>query len=99
MCKSENHHCLNSKKAKIVWGREGENKNTGTRDKVHVFSYSLFSLASCRLKTMSCICFGTYVCWTAMPSQAIKVGRSKLLKRHTFFAFLVPKLGKTIGIL
>lgn len=99
VCKSENHHCLNFKKAKVDWGREGENQNTGTRDRVHLFSYSLMSLASCHLKIMSCVCFGTCVWRTAMTSQAIKGGSGRLGKKHTFLASLVPQLRKTIEIL
>lgn len=97
--KSENHHCLNLEKAEIDWGREGENKNTGMRDKLHLFSQSLNSLASCHLQIMSRVCFGTYVCPIAVSSQAIKVRRGKLTKRHPLFAFLVSKLIETIGIL
>lgn len=62
------------------------------RDKLHLFGYSLNSLASCHLKIISRVCFGTYVCETALPSQEIKVGSGEVTKTHTLFAFLVPKL-------
>lgn len=44
MCKCEKYQYINFEEAELDEGGEGENENTDTRDKLHLFGYFLNAL-------------------------------------------------------